>query len=641
MIFLSWTLSELYLHWNLISAYGFSQIIRQMMENQTMRVLDLSSNKIGKGFGRNEAETFSTFLSRNTYLVHLDLSQNYIPPKYFKTISKGFEKNQTIIGMHIRGNFGGAYIDPLGYMKRNKERSFFYAIQDQQNKRRIDGIRRVSDEYDNHANQCFKNCWICEGWSCQEFSLEDPSLQISLHLDFLDFEPLKMTKIDSEWVCSVMCPPKKILFFFSNQAKNVILDQNEKTEKCSISYKFKTKRGNKTVESEQVVLNQANMFYVFPSQSIFQPNYSKLIKIKPRRSPPKSFEYSYREEDIGEYLNRIEQQDYLIKRNDKFFDHLIQNLLLKLDFARINLKKLKKAVKKRQSFYFKNQDEFKEKEVIEDMLKEQIPKLHKTFRHYSGKAAIDPKQDSYWFLTLEQFKQLFVDCGEVIDAYEDGFNDSVFDSIVQDYLKRKGSSEKQIIDFEDFLNLLLEIAISKFLERRRAKSLSQALQMLLEQAGVLKLANKILDPVAWRQKTFVSKEIIFLIGFYQDSLLDFYSKFLGYPSLDHPLNSKYKDCLVLNQAGFNKVCGELNLIEYSVTLHKRRQLTEEERAKIENDEEGSKRAVFEEINLCFANSIRNKVYGSGLDNVPLMLFTEFIEALIRLSEKFHLPHLVN
>lgn len=68
---------ELYLHWNRINAKGGIEIFQSLKSNETLKVLDISYNSLGKCFNRATcAPHIAEYLANNSELRHIDLSNN-------------------------------------------------------------------------------------------------------------------------------------------------------------------------------------------------------------------------------------------------------------------------------------------------------------------------------------------------------------------------------------------------------------------------------------------------------------------------------------------------------------------------------------------------------------------------------------
>jgi hypothetical protein len=117
MVFLSLTLRELYLSWNMITAQGFVDLLKYATDNERLKVLDMSHNRLSQHFQRNHVSYLSHFLEQNTGMVHLDLSHNNLPEFALEPVTLSLDKNHTLLGIHLEGNFGGVEIDLLGHLK--------------------------------------------------------------------------------------------------------------------------------------------------------------------------------------------------------------------------------------------------------------------------------------------------------------------------------------------------------------------------------------------------------------------------------------------------------------------------------------------------------------------------------------------
>ena len=112
-----------------------------LADNDRLRVLDLSNNSLGvlsANFPSCTAE-MGLFFSKNTSLLHLDISYNYIDFVQTKELAISLEQNKSIYGIHFVGNAG--YIDNRGFLVPEEILS---EIVGSINKRRIKGIHAVT-----------------------------------------------------------------------------------------------------------------------------------------------------------------------------------------------------------------------------------------------------------------------------------------------------------------------------------------------------------------------------------------------------------------------------------------------------------------------------------------------------------------
>lgn len=107
------SLKQLFLYWNQIQGQGGNNILKGLSGNSSLKILDLAWNSLGQhasGFAKN----FSEFISTNTELVILDVSNNQFSKDDSKLIAEGLSKNHTIYDFMFQGNYG--YIDSYGFL---------------------------------------------------------------------------------------------------------------------------------------------------------------------------------------------------------------------------------------------------------------------------------------------------------------------------------------------------------------------------------------------------------------------------------------------------------------------------------------------------------------------------------------------
>ena len=109
------TLREFYIGWNLITAIGGNKIFNLLADNDSIVVLDLSYNSIGKCRSTLKRDTitmtqmFGAFFKQNERILHLDISNNSFTLEQSLEISTLLNLNKTIVGFHFEGNYG--YVD--------------------------------------------------------------------------------------------------------------------------------------------------------------------------------------------------------------------------------------------------------------------------------------------------------------------------------------------------------------------------------------------------------------------------------------------------------------------------------------------------------------------------------------------------
>ena len=106
-------LKELYLYWNRIQGKGGCNLIKGLMSNNTLKILDLAWNSLGhqnSGF----AKMVSEYIAANGELVVFDLSNNQLGKEAAREIADGLNKNHTIHDFMFQGNYG--YVDTFGFL---------------------------------------------------------------------------------------------------------------------------------------------------------------------------------------------------------------------------------------------------------------------------------------------------------------------------------------------------------------------------------------------------------------------------------------------------------------------------------------------------------------------------------------------
>eukprot|EP00825_Cyclidium_porcatum_P051720 TRINITY_DN95_c0_g5_i1.p1 TRINITY_DN95_c0_g5~~TRINITY_DN95_c0_g5_i1.p1 ORF type:complete len:602 (+),score=103.14 TRINITY_DN95_c0_g5_i1:192-1997(+) len=214
-------LCELYLHWNNFKAGSGKIIFQGLLENDTLRVLDISNNNLGSG--GQCADQIVEFLLKNQELRHLDLSYNNFLAEHSIIIAKGLEKNKSIYGIHYQGN-ECSYVDSRGFIVVDKTEK----IKDQTGsylKTRIKGCECVANQvFKSHREQDLRDfCWICHGLVENQFEIhldqlkdrkpEDP---VFIHFNFENYKANYLGKQQGNiFKYKRMLPPGEIDFFFT------------------------------------------------------------------------------------------------------------------------------------------------------------------------------------------------------------------------------------------------------------------------------------------------------------------------------------------------------------------------------------------------------------------------------------------
>ncbi|KRX05204.1 hypothetical protein PPERSA_06838 [Pseudocohnilembus persalinus] len=213
------SLNELYLHWNLLTGNSGIKIFQSLLENDYIKILDLSCNSLG--MKANCSQQIAEFLDKNQSMVHLDLSINKFDLEQSKNIANGLEKNKTMYGFHFRGNYG--YVDNkmflvINEVQNNKDLSEFILNS------RIDGVKPIVHSNFRNYQRDFELadcCWICQGWQEHEFiwdqeksgkNLKDP---VFIHFNFSDYRAIYLGKQQDNQTYNRVLPPGNNYYFYS------------------------------------------------------------------------------------------------------------------------------------------------------------------------------------------------------------------------------------------------------------------------------------------------------------------------------------------------------------------------------------------------------------------------------------------
>lgn len=261
-------LKRLDLHWNCLRAEGLLLILEGISENTTLLELDISWNAIGNNKDLRMYENISQNLSRQKYLLHLDLSHNYISHQESEVLANGLVLNHTLTGLHIAGN--ECSLDSKGFIVSSSQtqldQGHFF--------KRIIG----SPQY-IHSTRL--NCWICEHWKEVTFywrpavSGKAVSEPIFLHLECDEFKPELMESHKGIFILKRAVPSGTSKFFFSYMTSPM----------CSKEYKTESLDSPLELEIEywEGCIVPVKLFALNYIDSNIDKNlYAELENVKPR-----------------------------------------------------------------------------------------------------------------------------------------------------------------------------------------------------------------------------------------------------------------------------------------------------------------------------------------------------------------------
>jgi Leucine Rich repeat len=214
------TLIELYLHYNKIQGDGAKSILKGLLTNSTLRVLDFSWNTIGHQ-DQDLGKAFQAFFLKNTTMIHCDFSYNNISYQQTTKAAEGLAKNTTILGIHWFGNQGIIRSD--GYLIPKKDTGLDEIPNLAISKFRINGVKSCIGESMKHAKSVpSENCWICGAWEEKSFKyipgrsgriFKGP---IYIHFGYDNFEAKELTQMEEGYFSiTLIVPPGIIYYFFS------------------------------------------------------------------------------------------------------------------------------------------------------------------------------------------------------------------------------------------------------------------------------------------------------------------------------------------------------------------------------------------------------------------------------------------
>ena len=206
--------------------------------NDNNNIPEIKTIKVPRRKPSNFAIEFSNYIKNNLCgLIHLNISHNNLPYEDCQLISEESKNNRSILGFHVDGN--EMKIDALGFIhpikKEEKIHNFYSKSQISYNIENIKGIPKILTSPINKMRGG-NNCWICQCWREIEFILDlkikdiKPKYNVvKIHLDFENFEPYDMIYKKKCFRLIRMCPPGKIIYFFTldgNPVKNCYKEYN-------------------------------------------------------------------------------------------------------------------------------------------------------------------------------------------------------------------------------------------------------------------------------------------------------------------------------------------------------------------------------------------------------------------------------
>lgn len=198
------TLKKLDLHWNCLKLEGAVVILEGLQDNFKLKDLNLSWNAMGNC--KNEAETsnLARLITKQQFLQHLDLSNNYLDQKECELIAEEIVKNHKLL-IHMQGN--ECFVNPRGFIIPSAD----------QNRIKSQHVLKSLQFEEAHNLNLHSNCWVCEKWVQVRFTFKDKTVfPLFIHLECDDYVPELMNQTSQEYYLLRAVPPGKLRFFFSN-----------------------------------------------------------------------------------------------------------------------------------------------------------------------------------------------------------------------------------------------------------------------------------------------------------------------------------------------------------------------------------------------------------------------------------------
>eukprot|EP00930_Biecheleria_cincta_P082941 TRINITY_DN72577_c0_g1_i1.p1 TRINITY_DN72577_c0_g1~~TRINITY_DN72577_c0_g1_i1.p1 ORF type:complete len:1091 (-),score=204.41 TRINITY_DN72577_c0_g1_i1:564-3836(-) len=235
------SLRELDLHWNHFSGEGARSLVLGLLDNSkadgSLHTVNLSFNPLGKVAGEDTCIQLAKLFAETTVLRHMDLSKCELSADCCRILADGMKENTSLMGLHISGN--EARLDPLGLIVPNPPRTSVMGVKPSSNEAHVDqsvapnppgafnpvqenpGSGGLDKIYGTGLEMEFDRCcWQCERWRETRLSYvpvisgpDSPDVWVFTAIDGFA-SPIKMTRLEEEFVAYVMAAPGPLRYFF-------------------------------------------------------------------------------------------------------------------------------------------------------------------------------------------------------------------------------------------------------------------------------------------------------------------------------------------------------------------------------------------------------------------------------------------
>jgi NLR family CARD domain-containing protein 3 len=516
------SLKMLFIAWNRIRDKGAERIFQQLENNLFLQVFDGSFNSFSSGIISNNRNTkkiknkiapneeiytsvnwakqMSQMFENNFTLIHMDLSHNNFSDDDWKEISKGLNKNRSVLGLHMSGNSRDT--NALGFIDRipNADPGVAHIH------------TRIHESLEtgvlSEKRQEFKassNCWICEGWKQVKFTfvprtstedIIDEFTPVYIHLDWDDYEPDLMVRDFETGIHSVirMVPPREIKYFYTFGDHHIRIAKDQPVMNNFSTYEMDI---HNEVNINIPKMNFINNFY--STKSLITEEFLNKMSVKPRPDP-KNPPIRVRPKTPWDFNKSI----FAAYKQDT--PELLDNCF-ETDWENSRIPKIVKG---------------DGEEEVKEFLRSQYRSIRECYKYYAG---IIPSNQVFCIS-----KTMF---NEIINGIQPSIIDSnlsiaaidlEFITTVSGFKGGKLNPNRDLIRFQ-FLEIFVRLAVHKYFRTKIWKSKCEAIQKFFnEDIGVFLSKFRSYE---WREHKYFCEEVEFILKEYSEELEELFKMYSG------------------------------------------------------------------------------------------------------------------
>ncbi|KAL4487307.1 hypothetical protein ABPG73_005817 [Tetrahymena malaccensis] len=509
-------LRELKLHWNRINGIGGKLIAEALYHNDYLKVLDISYNSMG--IGDPECSVYwAKMLSKDSKcgLIHLDLSYNRFDEMSSKIISNELRNNNTIYGLHYKGNSGE--IDCQGFLVNINSSEQNTSKQEQEIQstfRRMKTSNEIKGKFG-----VMENCWICEGWQEKEF-FWNPTFSgpvelppVFIHFNFDGYKPHQMKYINFNgrkyFSLFQMVPPNtKILYFFTAAGNQLhAKDQQWTIQEATITIQFADK-------SKECFLNKLNILRSSVSNQLYDSDYVMSIDCIPRK------------QELEAFMPKQQQLNFQWDIQNSIFEDRVKNIPDENFFNQCFDFDWKWGV--RLARVVKEVDQL---EKLRIYLKPHYQKLIKLYKYY---ASYQPNGE-LWCWNQQIYQDFVVEAG-IVDGRYFKIKDSLLCFIMSNNLAETKTHPQLFNEYQLMLNpencliryqmmeIFTLISIEKYIKPGLCKTLVDAVETLFKH-GLGSIIDNIPESQEWRDNKLYTEKVDSIIKLYYQLFQQLFNKY--------------------------------------------------------------------------------------------------------------------